>query len=109
MPPWRSPGQQRATLAADGDSNVHQVAAAGLAAAELSALTAPSLFGGGCVLVVQGTQDAGKDLSAELVSLARLPVPQVFLVVTHSGGAREKWDCSRICSAQTPGELTARP
>ena len=83
----------------DGDSNVHQVAAAGLAPAELSALTAPSLFGGGCVLVVQGTQDAGKDVSAELLRLARSPVPEVFMVVTHSGGARNKGLLADLLSA----------
>jgi DNA polymerase III subunit delta len=75
---------------ADADSNVHEVAAAGLAATELSNLTAPSLFGGGCVIVVLGAQDAGKDLSAGLVGLAMAPVPDVFLVVTHSGGVKNK-------------------
>jgi DNA polymerase III subunit delta len=70
--------------------NVHDVAAAGLPPGELTALTAPSLFGGGCLVVVRAVQDAGKDLSAELVRLAEAPPPDVTLIVTHAGGARNK-------------------
>lgn len=71
-------------------SDVHDVAAAGLAAGELTALTAPSLFGGGTVVVVRGAQDAGKDLAAELARLAASPAPDVVLVITHAGGAKGK-------------------
>ncbi len=80
-------------------ATVHAVEAAGLAAGELSALTAPSLFGDDCVIVVRGAQDAGKELSAELVRLARQPVPEVFLVVTHSGGAKNKGLLADLLSA----------
>lgn len=83
----------------DSGTNVHQVAAAGLATGELSALTAPSLFGGGCVIVVRGAQDAGKDLCAELVRLARSAMPEVFLVVTHGGGAKNKGLIADLLSA----------
>jgi DNA polymerase III subunit delta len=71
-------------------TDVHDVAAAGLPAGELTALTAPSLFGGGCVVIVRATQDAVKDLAAELVRLATTPVPDVVLVFTHAGGAKGK-------------------
>ena len=71
-------------------ADVHHVAAAGLSAGELSNLTAPSLFGGDCVVVIRSVQDAGKDLSAELIRLAKSPVPEVFLIVTHAGGAKNK-------------------
>jgi len=74
----------------DGGADVHDVAAAGLPPGDLTALTAPSLFGGGCLVVVRAVQDAGKDLSAELVRLAEAPPPDVTLIVTHSGGARNK-------------------
>jgi DNA polymerase III subunit delta len=94
------------TLAAAGDNagsdagaDVHQVAATALAAGELSALTAPSLFGGGCVIVVLGAQDGGKDVSAELIRLARSPEPEVFLVVTHAGGAKNKALLADLLSA----------
>jgi DNA polymerase III subunit delta len=71
-------------------AGVHDVAAAGLTVGELSGLTAPSLFGGGCVVVVRSAQDAGKDLSAQLMKLARAPEADVFLILTHSGGAKNK-------------------
>lgn len=66
------------------------VAAAGLGPGDLASLTAPSLFGGGCVVVVQSAQDASKGLSSELVRLAEAPAPDVFLIVTHAGGAKNK-------------------
>jgi DNA polymerase III subunit delta len=66
------------------------VAAAGLTAGELSGLTAPSLFGGDCIVVIRSAQDAGKDVSAELVRLARSQAPDVFLIITHAGGAKNK-------------------
>jgi DNA polymerase-3 subunit delta len=74
----------------DGGSAVHQVTATGLAAGELSNLTAPSLFGGGCVVVVSAGQDAVKDVAAELTRLAASPAPEVFLIITHAGGAKNK-------------------
>jgi DNA polymerase-3 subunit delta len=85
-----------ALAAGDGDGDgaagdgVHQVTAAGLTPGELSGLTAPSLFGGGCVVVVTSGQDAVKDVAAELLGLARSPAPDVVLVVTHAGGAKNK-------------------
>jgi DNA polymerase-3 subunit delta len=71
-------------------TDVHDVPVAGLTPGELAALTAPSLFGGGCVVIVRSGQDAGKDLAAELVRLAAAPVPDVVLVITHAGGAKGK-------------------
>ena len=82
-------------------TDVHDAAAAGLAPGELTALTAPSLFGGGCVVVVRGAQDAVKDLAAELTRLAAAPVPDVVLVITHSGagGAKGKALLTALASA----------
>jgi DNA polymerase-3 subunit delta len=74
----------------DGSADVHHVAAAGLTAGELTNLTAPSLFGGGSVVVIKSAQDATKDLSAALTRLAASTPADVFLVVTHAGGARNK-------------------
>jgi DNA polymerase III subunit delta len=92
------------TAAADRDDDVagagvHDVAAAGLTAGELSGLTAPSLFGGDCVVVIRSGQDAGKDLSAALVRLATSPAPDVFLIVTHAGGAKNKALLADLLSA----------
>jgi len=77
----------------------HDVAAAGLTAGELSGLTAPSLFGGDCIVVIRSAQDAGKDVSAELVRLARSPAPDVFLIITHAGGAKNKALLADLLSA----------
>ena len=77
----------------------HDVAAAGLTAGELSGLTAPSLFGGDCIVVIRSAQDAGKDVSAELVRLARSQAPDVFLIITHAGGAKNKALLADLLSA----------
>jgi len=74
----------------DSGTDVHDVAASELGPGQLSALTAPSLFGGASVVVVRAAQDAGKDVSAELTRLAESSLPEVYLVVTHSGGAKNK-------------------
>jgi DNA polymerase III subunit delta len=83
----------------DGGTDVHNVAAAALGAGDLTALTAPSLFGGGCLVVVRSAQDAGKDVTAELVRLAQSPSPEVTLVITHSGGAKNKALLASLVSA----------
>jgi DNA polymerase III subunit delta len=82
-----------------GAIDVHHVAAAGLTAGELSNLTAPSLFGGGCVVVIRSAQDATKDLSAELTRLTTSPPEEVFLVITHAGGAKNKALLADLVSA----------
>jgi DNA polymerase III subunit delta len=88
---------------AEGDDGtgpgVHDVGAAGLTVGELSGLTAPSLFGGECIVVIRSAQDAGKDVSAELVRLAKSPAPDVFLIVTHAGGAKNKALLADLLSA----------
>jgi DNA polymerase-3 subunit delta len=84
-------GPHDAALAVtDGGLDVHDVSASSLAPGDLTVLTAPSLFGGGCLVVVRAAQDAGKDVTAEIVRLAESPAPDVMLVITHSGGARNK-------------------
>jgi DNA polymerase III subunit delta len=76
--------------AAFGPPDIQDVPAAGLTAGELATLATPSLFGGGSVLVIRSAQDATANLSAELTRLARSPLPGQALVVTHSGGAKNK-------------------
>jgi DNA polymerase III subunit delta len=80
-----------AVLASAGDgADVHDVRGAELAAGQLTMLTAPSLFGGECVVVVRGGQDVGAAASSELGQLAAAMPPDVRLVVTHAGGAKGK-------------------
>jgi DNA polymerase-3 subunit delta len=70
--------------------DVHDVAGADLSQGELSNLTAPSLFGGDCVVVVRSAQDASAAVATELGQLAAALPAEVALVVTHAGGAKGK-------------------
>lgn len=70
--------------------DVHDVRAADLAAGELAQLTAPSLFGGDCVVIIRAAQDASAAVAAEIGQLAASMPDEVTLVVTHAGGARGK-------------------
>ena len=79
--------------------DVHDVRAADLAPGELAGLTAPSLFGGGCVVVIRSAQDAGKDIAAELLRYAADPAPGAVLAVTHAGGAKGKTLLTGLLSA----------
>jgi DNA polymerase-3 subunit delta len=74
---------------ADG-SGVHDVRAADLLPGQLAGLTAPSLFGGGCLVIIRSAQDASKEVVAELTRYAAAPEPDVILVLTHAGGAKGK-------------------
>jgi DNA polymerase III subunit delta len=76
--------------AAPDTADVHDVRAADLKPGDLSTLTAPSLFGGGGVVIVRSVQDATKDVAGELGRYAAAPAPDVVLVLTHSGGAKNK-------------------
>jgi DNA polymerase-3 subunit delta len=80
----------RLVAAARPADDVRHVQAAGLRPGELASLTAPSLFGGGCVIVVHGTADAAKNVADEITSLAGDPPPETVLVLTHAGGAKGK-------------------
>jgi DNA polymerase-3 subunit delta len=73
-----------------GPADIHDVPAAGLTVGELATLASPSLFSGASVLVIRSAQDATANLTAELARLARSPIPELALVVTHSGGAKNK-------------------
>jgi DNA polymerase III subunit delta len=76
--------------AAFGPPDIQDVSAAGLTPGELATLATPSLFGGASVLVIRSAQDVTANLAAELTRLARSPAPGQALVVTHSGGAKNK-------------------
>ncbi len=71
-------------------SNVHDVRASELAPGELSMLTSPSLFGGENVVVVRAAHEASQAVAAELGELAAAMPADVALIVTHSGGAKNK-------------------
>ena len=83
-------GRVPAAAVGGGGPDVHDVRAADLVAGELSTLTAPSLFGGDCVVVVRAAQDASAAVATELGRLAASMPDEVMLVVTHAGGAKGK-------------------
>ncbi len=70
--------------------DVHDLEGSELGPGELASLTSPSLFGGGCVLVVRAAQNASKDVAAELARYVKNPAPDVVLILTHAGGAKGK-------------------
>ena len=72
------------------DLDVHDRDAAELGPGELDSLTSPSLFGGGCVVVIRSAQDAGKEVAGELAAYAAAPAADVALILTHAGGAKGK-------------------
>ncbi len=71
-------------------STAKQVRAADLGRGELASLTAPSLFGDGCVLVITGAADAAKNVADEILAIAADPPPDTVLVLTHAGAAKGK-------------------
>jgi len=86
---------QDAALAGD----VRDLDAAELGPGELDSLTSPSLFGGGCVLVIRSAQNAGKEVAAELVRYAANPAQDVSLILTHAGGPKGKELLASVKSA----------
>ncbi len=81
---------------ADLGGDVHDLDGAALGPGELASLTSPSLFGGGCVLVVRSAQNVSKDVAAELTAYAAHTAPDVALVLTHVGGAKGKDLLARV-------------
>ena len=75
---------------AEPAADVHEVAGGALGPRELASVTAPSLFGGACVVVIRDAQNASKDVTDEIARLAADPPPDVRLVITHAGGAKGK-------------------
>jgi DNA polymerase III subunit delta len=71
-------------------ADVHDREGAELGPGELDSLTSPSLFGGGCVVVIRSAQDASKEVAGELARHAASPAPDVALILTHAGGAKGK-------------------
>lgn len=64
---------QQGSGADDGGGDLHDVEASALGHGELTSLTSPSLFGGGCVVIVRGAQNAGKEVAAELARYTAAP------------------------------------
>lgn len=74
----------------DPAPDAHDVDGGALVAGEFTALTSPSLFGGGSVVVIRAAQNAVKDVAAEIGKYAASPDPEVTLIMAHAGGAKGK-------------------
>jgi DNA polymerase III subunit delta len=88
--------QARAALAeetgggGDGAGDLHDMEASALAPGELAALTSPSLFGGGAIVILRNAQNATKDIAPELTKYAKSPAPDAAVILTHAGGVKGK-------------------
>jgi DNA polymerase III subunit delta len=88
--PGSAADDARQAAAAIIAGEIHQTRAADLCPGDLSSLTAPSLFGGGSLVVVRSIQDAGSQVAAELVRQTAAAPSDVVLVLTHNGGNKGK-------------------
>ncbi len=73
-----------------GDGDLNDMEASALTQGELTALTSPSLFGGGSVVILRNAQNAAKEIAAELVKYAKSSVPDAAVILTHAGGVKGK-------------------
>src|SRR6476646_6569401 len=53
-------------LSGGGDGDLRDMEASALGQGELGALTSPSRYGGGAVVIIRSAQNAGKEIAAEL-------------------------------------------
>jgi DNA polymerase-3 subunit delta len=92
---------EQAAVAGDPMSgpDVHDVRAGELAPGELSMLTSPSLFGGENVVIVRAAHEASSTVATELAELAATRPADVVLVITHSGGGKNKSLLTALSSA----------
>jgi DNA polymerase-3 subunit delta len=75
---------------AESEVEVREYGGGELVVGELAEMLSPSLFGGRRVLVIRGSQDAKKDVTAALLDYASDPDPEVTLLVVHSGAPKGK-------------------
>ena len=57
------------------------------------------------VVVIRSAQDAGKDVADEIVRYAAVPAPDMFLVLTHAGGAKGKALLTSLTQAGQPAGI----
>ena len=107
--------QAKAALAGGGGGDggdLHDLEASALAQGELAALTSPSLFGGGAVVIIRNAQHATKETAAELIRYTAAPAPDAAVIVTHAGGAKNKTlvaDLARAGARQVDCPRVTRP
>jgi DNA polymerase-3 subunit delta len=75
---------------ADAQAESRRATVSDLTPAELIELLSPSLFAEGRVVVLEGAQDAGKEIADAVLGHAKDPGDGIVLVVVHSGGGRSR-------------------
>ncbi|GAB1513701.1 DNA polymerase III subunit delta [Actinophytocola sp. KF-1] len=74
---------------ADPTAETTRVKVTDLTGPELAELVSPSLFAERRVIVLEGAQEAGKDIAASITAYLKEPADGVQLVVLHNGGGRK--------------------
>ncbi|MFI7674260.1 DNA polymerase III subunit delta [Actinophytocola sp. NPDC049390] len=74
---------------ADPTAETTRVKVTDLTGPELAELVSPSLFAERRVIVLEGAQEAGKDIAASIAAYVKEPADGVQLVVLHNGGGRK--------------------
>jgi DNA polymerase-3 subunit delta len=78
-----------ASRLADPTAETTRVKVTDLTGPELAELVSPSLFAERRVIVLEGAQEAGKDIAASITAYVKEPADSVQLVVLHNGGGRK--------------------
>ncbi|HKN97203.1 MAG TPA: DNA polymerase III subunit delta, partial [Pseudonocardiaceae bacterium] len=76
---------------ADPQAETRRATVSDLTPAELVELLSPSLFAEGRVVVLQGGQDAGKEIADAILGHAKATGDGIVLVLAHTGGGRSKF------------------
>lgn len=71
---------------ADPSVNVVDSGAGGVSAAELTAMTGPSLFSDTTVIVLSELENLPEDAAASLIEFAAQPTEDIAMILIHSGG-----------------------
>lgn len=90
-----------AARAADPQTEVERLDAAGYETGRLALATSPSLFGGGRVVLVENVESANDAFVAEATRYVASPEPDVCVLLRHGGGQRAKGllDAARAAGA----------
>ena len=78
-----------ASRLADPTAETTRVKVTDLTGPELAELVSPSLFAERRVIVLEGAQEAGKDIATSITAYVKEPADSVQLVVLHNGGGRK--------------------
>ncbi|MCD5311732.1 DNA polymerase III subunit delta [Kineosporia babensis] len=79
-----------AARAADPETEVERMEAAGYLSGKLSVATSPSLFGGGKVVVLENVEQANEALVSDVTTYLKDPAQEACVIIRHSGALRAR-------------------